>query len=135
LSVQFNLLVKTNLFSYISKSCTFNYTSDKDLFAELYRNALSRRLLNKKSVSNDSERGFISKLKAQCGGPYTAKLEGMLNDFLLADEMNKDFEPSYIVWKGAQDKGAPDWSLIPEGLSFDVQVKQYINVYVHTCHI
>jgi cullin 1 len=83
----------------------------------LYRNALSRRLLNKKSVSNDSERGFISKLKSQCGGPYTAKLEGMLNDFLLADEMNKEFEPSYVLWKGTQQR-----QLIPEGLSFDVQV-------------
>jgi hypothetical protein len=87
-------------------------------------------------VSNDSERGFISKLKAQCGGPYTAKLEGMLNDFLLADEMNKDFEPSYIEWRGAQDR-----SLIPEGLSFDVQVKSYIYiciciyVFIYTYHI
>ena len=39
--------------------------SDKDLFAELYREALSKRLLHKKSKSNDAERTVISKIKAE----------------------------------------------------------------------
>ena len=43
----------------------FSHMSDKDLFAELYREALSKRLLHKKSKSNDSERAVISKMKAE----------------------------------------------------------------------
>ena len=43
----------------------FSHMSDKDLFAELYREALSKRLLHKKSKSNDAERAVISKMKAE----------------------------------------------------------------------
>lgn len=43
----------------------FSHMSDKDLFAELYREALSKRLLHKKSKSNHAERTVISKMKAE----------------------------------------------------------------------
>ena len=43
----------------------FNYLMDKDLFAEIYRNQLAKRLLNKRSVSNEAEKSMIGKLKIQ----------------------------------------------------------------------
>ena len=43
----------------------FSHMSDKDLFAQLYRDALSKRLLNKKSKSSEAERAVISRLKLQ----------------------------------------------------------------------
>ena len=39
--------------------------SDKDLFAQLYRDALGKRLLSKKSKSNDLERAVISKMRTK----------------------------------------------------------------------
>ncbi|GJW05928.1 cullin-1-like protein [Tanacetum coccineum] len=42
------------------------YISDKDLFAEFY------------SANDDHERLILSKLKQQCGGQFTSKIEGMI---------------------------------------------------------
>lgn len=39
----------------------FSYLTDKDLFAEIYRNQLARRLLNSRSASDDMERLMIGK--------------------------------------------------------------------------
>ncbi|KAI3927930.1 hypothetical protein MKW98_023531, partial [Papaver atlanticum] len=53
------------------------YISDKDLFAEFYRKKLARRLLFDKSANDDHERSILTKLKQQCGGQFTSKMEGM----------------------------------------------------------
>jgi hypothetical protein len=41
----------------------FAFVADKDVFGDIYRNQLSKRILNQRSVSNDAERSMISKLK------------------------------------------------------------------------
>ena len=58
----------------------FSYLNDKDLFSEIYRNLLSKRLLNNKSANDDAEKSMISKLKLKCGAQFTSKMEGMRND-------------------------------------------------------
>ncbi|KAF5744155.1 Cullin 1 [Tripterygium wilfordii] len=68
------------------------YLSDKDLFAEFYRKKLARRLLFDRSASDDHERSILSKLKQQCGGQFTSKMEGMLTDLTLARENQTNFE-------------------------------------------
>lgn len=40
----------------------FSYLTDKDLFAEIYRNQLAKRLLNQRSASDDMERLMIGEL-------------------------------------------------------------------------
>nr|GEV02965.1 cullin-1-like [Tanacetum cinerariifolium] len=67
------------------------YISDKDLFAEFYRKKLSRRLLFDKSANDDHERLILSKLKQQCGGQFTSKMEGMVTDLALAKENHSQF--------------------------------------------
>uniref|UniRef100_A0A5B7BPQ6 Cullin-1 n=1 Tax=Davidia involucrata TaxID=16924 RepID=A0A5B7BPQ6_DAVIN len=68
------------------------YISDKDLFAEFYRKKLSRRLLFDKSANDDHERLILTKLKQQCGGQFTSKMEGMVTDLTLARENQNHFE-------------------------------------------
>ncbi|KAK9758085.1 hypothetical protein RND81_01G205800 [Saponaria officinalis] len=68
------------------------YVSDKDLFAEFYRKKLSRRLLFDKSANDDHERSILTKLKQQCGGQFTSKMEGMVTDLTLARENQTHFE-------------------------------------------
>ncbi|PSS14662.1 Cullin-1 like [Actinidia chinensis var. chinensis] len=68
------------------------YISDKDLFAEFYRKKLSRRLLFDKSANDDHERLILTKLKQQCGGQFTSKMEGMVTDLTLAKENQNNFE-------------------------------------------
>ncbi|KAK1351908.1 Cullin-1 [Heracleum sosnowskyi] len=68
------------------------YISDKDLFAEFYRKKLARRLLFDKSANDEHERSILTKLKQQCGGQFTSKMEGMVTDLTLAKENQSSFE-------------------------------------------
>ncbi|RZC51942.1 hypothetical protein C5167_020362 [Papaver somniferum] len=68
------------------------YISDKDLFAEFYRKKLARRLLFGTSANDDHERSILSKLKQQCGGQFTSKMEGMVTDLQLAKDNQSEFE-------------------------------------------
>lgn len=51
------------------------------------RKKLSRRLLFDKSANDDHERIILTKLKQQCGGQFTSKMEGMVSPlgFLMPD--------------------------------------------------
>jgi len=69
----------------------FSFLSDKDLFAEIYRNQLAKRLLYETSASEDAEKSMIAKLKMKCGAQFTSKLEGMINDLTLATDLQKEF--------------------------------------------
>ncbi|KAL5541814.1 hypothetical protein UlMin_009524 [Ulmus minor] len=70
----------------------FAYISDKYLFAEFYRKKLARRLIFYKSANDDHERCMLTKLKQQCGGQFTSKMEGMVTDLTLAKENQTSFE-------------------------------------------
>merc|ERR1719502_333494 len=70
----------------------FAYLQDKDLFAEIYRNQLAKRLLNNRSESDDMERTMIGKLKMRCGAQFTSKMEGMLNDLAVGLDHQNEFE-------------------------------------------
>eukprot|EP00914_Ancora_sagittata_P007417 GHVO01014575.1.p1 GENE.GHVO01014575.1~~GHVO01014575.1.p1 ORF type:complete len:719 (-),score=80.28 GHVO01014575.1:236-2392(-) len=70
----------------------FSFLSDKDIFADMYRYFLGRRLINKNSFSEYFEKSMIAKLKLKCGAPFTSKLEGMLADVNTACDVNKQFQ-------------------------------------------
>mmetsp|Transcript_34148 Transcript_34148/g.38853 ORF Transcript_34148/g.38853 Transcript_34148/m.38853 type:complete len:739 (+) Transcript_34148:98-2314(+) len=70
----------------------FSYLTDKDLFADIYRNHLAKRLLNQRSASDDAEKVMIAKLKMQCGTHFTSKMEGMLADLAVGIEQRNEFE-------------------------------------------
>ncbi len=53
----------------------FSYLTDKDLFAEFYRNQLAKRLLSQRSASNDAELSMIMKLKLTMGSQFTSKMQ------------------------------------------------------------
>ncbi|KAJ8440631.1 hypothetical protein Cgig2_031048 [Carnegiea gigantea] len=80
------------------------FVSEKDLFAEFYRKKLSRRLLFDKSANDDHERSIISKLKQQCGGQFTSKMEGMVTDLTLAKENQASFE-EYLAQNSNKNLG------------------------------
>jgi hypothetical protein len=47
------------------------------VFEAFYKKDLAKRLLLGRSASMDAEKLMISKLKAGCGGNFTANIEGM----------------------------------------------------------
>ncbi|KAF7813662.1 Cullin-1 [Senna tora] len=80
------------------------YISDKDMFAEFYRKKLARRLLFDKSANDEHERSILTKLKQQCGGQFTSKMEGMVTDLTLAKENQTSFE-EYLSNNSNADPG------------------------------
>ena len=65
----------------------------QDMFADIFRGQLAKRLLNERSASDDAERGIISKLKLRCGAQYTAKMEGMIRDLSISLEQKRLVRP------------------------------------------
>lgn len=72
----------------------FRYLSDKDIFENIYRGHLAKRLLHCRSVSDDCEKLMISKLKGECGQQFTSKMEGMFLDVNLSKEIMEDYKTS-----------------------------------------
>lgn len=70
----------------------FRYLQEKDVFERYYKQHLAKRLLLNKSVSDDSEKNMISKLKTECGCQFTSKLEGMFKDISVATTMMEEFK-------------------------------------------
>ncbi|EOD38071.1 hypothetical protein EMIHUDRAFT_448976 [Emiliania huxleyi CCMP1516] len=69
----------------------FGYLSDKDIFVEFYRKQLAKRLLLARSVGASAERSMIAKLKLRCGAQFTSKLEGMVTDMNLSQDIQSAF--------------------------------------------
>mmetsp|Transcript_49470 Transcript_49470/g.59897 ORF Transcript_49470/g.59897 Transcript_49470/m.59897 type:complete len:744 (-) Transcript_49470:240-2471(-) len=81
----------------------FSYLTEKDLFAEIYRNQLAKRLLNQRSASDDAEKMMIAKLKMQCGTHFTSKMEGMLGDLAVGSDQKSEFEAKMKQHKSSLD--------------------------------
>uniref|UniRef100_A0A8C4Q7Q7 Cullin 3b n=1 Tax=Eptatretus burgeri TaxID=7764 RepID=A0A8C4Q7Q7_EPTBU len=69
----------------------FRFLQEKDVFERYYKQHLARRLLTNKSVSDDSEKNMISKLKTECGCQFTSKLEGMFKDMSISNTTMEEF--------------------------------------------
>ena len=76
------------------KAILFKYVDDKDVFQKFYTRFLARRLVNFATVSEECESSMITKLKGTCGAEYTNKLQRMLTDIRLSDEMNVKYKKS-----------------------------------------
>ncbi|KAF4652944.1 Cullin-4A, partial [Perkinsus chesapeaki] len=83
----------------------FRFISAKDIFEAHYKNDLGRRLLNAHTTrgtdepltdhssyrGNEMEKLMLTKLRKECGGGFTSKLEGMYKDMDLSCGLNKEF--------------------------------------------
>ena len=70
----------------------FRYLQEKDVFERYYKQHLAKRLLLNKSLSDDSEKNMITKLKTECGCQFTSKLEGMFKDMSISNSMMDEFK-------------------------------------------
>jgi len=72
----------------------FRFLHEKDVFEKYYKQHLAKRLLLGRSVSDDSERNMIAKLKTECGYQFTSKLEGMFTDMKTSATTMEKFKSS-----------------------------------------
>eukprot|EP00386_Alphamonas_edax_P011518 GDKI01036440.1.p1 GENE.GDKI01036440.1~~GDKI01036440.1.p1 ORF type:complete len:384 (+),score=179.31 GDKI01036440.1:1-1152(+) len=69
----------------------FLHLRDKDIFLEVYKERLSKRLLNKQSAGKDAEDMMIAKLKVEVGQQSVAKLMSMFKDMEVSDQLQDGF--------------------------------------------
>lgn len=82
----------------------FRFLQEKDVFERYYKQHLAKRLLLNKSVSDDSEKNMISKLKTECGCQFTSKLEGMFKDMTVSNTIMEEFK-HHVQQSGANLNG------------------------------
>lgn len=78
------------------------YLANKDKFETYYKKHMAKRLLMKKSVSRDMERQVLSKMKMKIGNQFTQKLEGLIRDTELSDNLNAQYK-DYVNRLGDPD--------------------------------
>ena len=89
------LLSEVKIYKFIENITNlFSYMEDKDLFIDVYRWGLAKRLLDNKLASIDYEKVFISKIKMSWGPQYTSKVEGMISDSNSDSVITKEYYES-----------------------------------------
>lgn len=83
--------------------------SEKDLFVSAYKQQMSRRLLQHRSMI-EVERWMVKRIKDELGVFFTTKLDGMLRDMNTSSEISRSFKNSM-----AEER----W---PEALEFTPQI-------------
>lgn len=63
----------------------------RDVFIKYYTEYLSRRLLNKTSVSKEAEEMMLQKFKVECGLNVVNKMSTMFKDMDLSKDLQTDF--------------------------------------------
>jgi len=81
----------------------FRFLEEKDVFERYYKQHLAKRLLFRRSVSDDVERSMITKLKTECGFQFTSKLEGMFTDMRLSDDLMQGFRDYLAANEGKRE--------------------------------
>ncbi|CAH1109919.1 unnamed protein product [Psylliodes chrysocephalus] len=70
----------------------FRFIHGKDVFEAFYEKDLAKRLLVGKSAGVDADKSMLSKLKQECRGGFTSKLEGLFDDMELSKDINVAFK-------------------------------------------
>lgn len=68
----------------------FEYLEARDVFDGYYRHFMSRRLLSG-SGELERETAMVRLMAGRCGSQYTSKMELMLRDVQLAQDLNAEF--------------------------------------------
>jgi cullin 3 len=88
----------------------FRYLKDKDIFERYYKQHLAKRLLQGRSVSDDAERGMLTKLRLVAGFAFTTKLEGMFKDMKVSRDLMAEYK-KHISQSRADDDISPELSV------------------------
>ncbi|CAK3909420.1 SCF ubiquitin ligase subunit [Lecanosticta acicola] len=78
------------------------YLQDKDMFETYYKKHLCKRLLLKKSQSEDVEKQMIARMKMELGNSFTLKLEAMFKDMSLSRDLTTAYK-EHVAGLGDRD--------------------------------
>ncbi|KAH7982960.1 cullin-3-like [Rhipicephalus sanguineus] len=74
---------------------TFRSMQEKELCKCYYKQHLAKRLLFNKSASDEAKRTMVAKLRSECGYLFSSRIEAMLNDRRISNDMMQQFKEAY----------------------------------------
>lgn len=77
----------------------FRLVRDKDLFERQYRAHLAKRVLQLRLALISLERSMVARLRDDTGPTFTSKLEGMLKDVSVSQDLGKEFKGTDITFE------------------------------------
>lgn len=87
------------------------YLADKDVLETYYHKHMAKRLLTGKSISRDVERQMLSKMKMRLGNQFTSKMEGLLKDVELSENLTTGYK-DHLARSGDKSKVDFDVSVL-----------------------
>ncbi|KAF2102110.1 cullin-3 [Rhizodiscina lignyota] len=94
---------ETEIDQVLLKAITLvRYVQNKDMFEGYYKKHLTKRLLQKKSLSMDVEKDMVSRMKIELGHQFTQKMEGMFKDMNTSDDLTRNYQ-DYLQSTGSED--------------------------------
>ena len=109
--------------------CVFKFINNKDLFEEIYRKYLQKRLLRNSSMMKENEFIFYEIMKDENGFNYVKKIEKMINDIFYSQNINMDFRKKNLSNNAGENK--PDFYikiLSQDSWPFDDYIKNEIKL-------
>jgi hypothetical protein len=109
--------------------CIFKFINNKDLFEEIYRKYLQKRLLRNSSMMKENEFIFYEIMKDENGFNYVKKIEKMINDIFYSQNINMDFRKKNLNNISGENK--PDFYikiLSQDSWPFDDYIKNEIKL-------
>jgi len=109
--------------------CVFKFINNKDLFEEIYRKYLQKRLLRNSSMMKENEFIFYEIMKDENGFNYVKKIEKMINDIFYSQNINMDFRKKNLSNISGENK--PDFYikiLSQDSWPFDDYIKNEIKL-------
>ena len=109
--------------------CVFKFINNKDLFEEIYRKYLQKRLLRNSSMMKENEFIFYEIMKDENGFNYVKKIEKMINDIFYSQNINMDFRKKNLSNISGDNK--PDFYikiLSQDSWPFDDYIKNEIKL-------
>lgn len=109
--------------------CVFKFINNKDLFEEIYRKYLQKRLLRNSSMMKENEFIFYEIMKDENGFNYVKKIEKMINDIFYSQNINMDFRKKNMMNNSGENK--PDFYikiLSQDSWPFDDYIKNEIKL-------
>jgi len=90
-----NTLTDAEIERFMDKAMLlFKFLSDKDIFEKYYKLHLAKRLLAERSISDDVEKSMLTRLRVECGCDFTNKLQRMMGDVNMKDDVSSQFRES-----------------------------------------
>lgn len=115
-----NAIISHDQFVILSEKLVeiFSYIHFQDYFLHVYKFQLAQRLLQYHLFLEKNEQYIICMLRNKCGSGFTSKLEGMISDIQMTQNLNKKFK-EYLKDATKSEAGCKEFEIKNDTYIYD----------------